>query len=135
MDWSGMWGAVPMALGGVIVGLLGWLGTRASADSKRDEAEITTRGEEWQRIVNEVTKWADRRIAEQDQQIGRQADQIDRQDKKIGSLEGKVGHLEQENEQAKTKYWKAIFYSRSWRLLHPESIALIEVPPEIEPDL
>lgn len=121
MDWSSMWSAALMAAGGVIVGALGWLGTRASASSKLDEAEITTRGEEWQRIVSEVKSWAEARIAEQDE--------------KIGSLEGTVGMLRLEVESARTKYWKAIYYGRAWRLRHPESVPYVEVPPEIADDL
>ena len=121
MDFNALWVAAITSTGGVIVGVMTWLGTRVSSDSKRDEAEITTRGEEWQLITSEIKAWANERIAEQD--------------KKLKCLEGKVGHLEQENEQTKTKYWKAIFYGRSWRLLHPESIPLIEVPPEIANDL
>lgn len=121
MDFNALWVAAITSTGGVIVGVMTWLGTRVSSDSKRDEAEITTRGDEWQKIISAVQDYADKRIGDQD--------------KKITSLEGKVAQLEQENEVTRTRYWKAIFYGRSWRMLHPESIPLIEVPPEIADDL
>ena len=121
MDLNGIWAVIIPSTGTVIVGVMTWLGTRAASDSKVDEAEITTRGDEWQKIISAVQSYADKRIGDQDV--------------KIASLEGKVAHLEQENETARTRYWKAIFYGRSWRLLHPESIPLIEVPPEIADDL
>lgn len=121
MEWSSMWVAVPASVSAVVVGVLTWLGGRAASASKVDEAEITTRGDEWQKIITAVQTYADKRIGDQDV--------------KIGALEGKVQHLEHENELTKTKYWKAIFYGRSWRLLHPESVQLIEVPPEILDDL
>lgn len=128
MDANTLWIALISSTGGVIVGVMTWLGARSAAASKRDEAEITSRGDEWQKILTASQNYADRRIADQGAEIGKQGE-------KIKCLEGKVGHLEQENERTKTKYWKAIFYGRSWRLLHPESIPLIEVPPEILDDL
>lgn len=121
MDFNGIWVAVISSAGTGVVGVMTWLGARSASASKRDEAEITTRGDEWQLIVTEVKTWAAERIGEQD--------------KKIGTLEGKVQHLEQENELAKTKYWKAIFYGRAWRLRHPESVPHVDVPPEIADDL
>ena len=128
MDANTIWISVISATGGVIVGVMTWLGARSAADSKRDEAEITSRGEEWQKILTASNGYSDRRIADLHGDMSKMGE-------KIQCLEGKVGTLEQENEQTKTKYWKAIFYGRSWRLLHPESIPLIEVPPEILDDL
>lgn len=128
MDFNAIWITVIGTGGTVVVGAMTWLGARSAASSKRDEAEITSRGDEWQKILTASQDYADRRIADQGAEISKQGE-------KIKCLEGKVGHLEQENEQTKTKYWKAIFYGRSWRLLHPESVALIEVPPEILDDL
>lgn len=121
MDVTSIWTAVISSGATAVVGVLTWLGVRASASSRRDEAEITTRGEEWRLITSEIKAWANERIAEQD--------------KKLKCLEGKVGHLEQENELTKTKYWKAIFYGRAWRLRHPESVPHVDVPPEIADDL
>lgn len=128
MDLSAMWPVIGTTTGGVIAAFLGWLGTRASSESKRDAAEITTRGDEWQKIVSAVQTYADRRIAHQDAQL-------DRQGEKISCLEGKVGTLQVEVETTRSLYWKAIVYSRAWRARHPESIMIIEVPPEIEEDL
>lgn len=128
MDANTIWISVISATGGVIVGVMTWLGTRAAASSKRDEAEITSRGDEWQKILTASNDYADRRIADQGKEITKQGE-------KIQCLESKVGHLEQENEVTKTKYWKAIFYGRAWRLRHPESVPHVDVPPEIADDL
>lgn len=128
MDLGAVWAAGLGTAGTAVVGLLGWLGTKASVAGKREEVEITTRGDEWQKIVSAVQTYADRRIAHQDAQL-------DRQGEKIDCLEGKVGALQVEVETTRSKYWKAIVYSRAWRARHPESIMIIEVPPEIEEDL
>ena len=45
MDITSIWTAVISSGGTAVVGALTWLGVRASASSRRDEAEITTRGE------------------------------------------------------------------------------------------
>lgn len=123
-----MWFAIPGAIAAAVVGWLTYLGTRAGAASRRDEAEITTRGEEWQKILSASQAYADRRIADQGEEITTHREKIHR-------LENKVGQLEQENELTRTKYWKAIFYGRAWRLRHPESVPHVEVPPEIADDL
>lgn len=135
MDFNGIWVAVVTTAGGVMVGVTTWLGTRASASSKVEEAEVVSRGEEWQRILTASQQYTDRIIADQGKEIDKHKGQIDQQGQQIECLQGKVQQLEDENELTKTKYWKAILYGRAWRLRHPESVALIDVPPEIEPDL
>lgn len=135
MDFNGVWVAVISSAGTGFVGLMTWLGTKASASSKIDQTEITTRGDEWQKILTASQNYSDRQIADQNAKIARQDDQINQQGQKIGCLEGKVQQLEDENQATQTKYWISIGYVRLWRLRHPESIEHIDVPPEIEPDL
>lgn len=85
-------------------------------------------GQRMEALHDQHVKWTKEQLASRDQQL-------DTQGKRISSLEGTVKTLEQENEFTKTKYWKSIFHVRAWRLLHPESVPLIDVPPEIAPDL
>lgn len=105
---------------GVLFLLFGtWLNVRGSRDGTW--AELLERHEAWQ-----VTQ--QKRIDELETKTGRQG-------KKIGCLESKVRQLEAENRTVETKYGVSIGHIRTWRMHHPESISLIEVPLEIAPDL
>lgn len=115
MTWPEVTGIISVAF--LLFGT--WLTLRGSRDGKW--SELLERHEAWQDTQQ-------KRIDDLESRAGRQG-------KKIVCLEGKVGQLETQKRVAETKYGVSIGHIRVWRLRHPESIALIEVPPEILDDL
>ena len=105
----------------ILVGLLGWLGTKATANSKAEEAETVSRGPEWSAFFEEVQEWTNK--------------QLEERDAKIASLQSQIVTLRSTMAELETKYRAALRYGRAWRLLHPKSIGEVEVPAEIQDEL
>lgn len=124
---------------GLVSGLMVLAGTvvssRMSARVGEKAAEVdqeSNRTVDWNLFTQRLEAWTERQLKEQDD---RTEQQLKERDKRIDRLEDTVRDLQAENELTRTKYWKAIIYGRAWRLQHPESVSLIDVPPEIAPDL
>ncbi|OFT91813.1 MULTISPECIES: hypothetical protein [Corynebacterium] len=105
MNWDLIW--VP--LGGVIVGILGFLDQWVAKRSDEKVKAIEYHGPEWQVMVKEVKDWANDRLAERDA--------------RINGFEGEMEKLADELEKLKGKYWKAINHIRELR-----SVAMEPVP-------
>lgn len=109
------------ALATIVVGLVGWLGTLATAKSKVNEAETVSRGPEWESFFGEVQEWTNK--------------QLEERDAKIASLQSQIVTLRSTMAELESKYRAALRYARAWRLLHPKSITEVEVPTEILDEL
>lgn len=109
------------AVATIVVGLVGWLGTKATAKSKVNEAETVSRGPEWSSFFEEVQEWTNKQLKERDE--------------KIASLQSQIVALKSTMAELETKYRAALRYARAWRLLHPKSITDVEIPAEIVDEL
>ncbi|MCX2164203.1 hypothetical protein [Corynebacterium auriscanis] len=94
MNWDLIW----LPLGGVIVGILGFLGQWVAKRSDEKVKAIEHHRPEWQVMVKEVKDWANDQLAERDA--------------RINGLEGEMEKLADELDKLKGKYWKAINHIR-----------------------
>lgn len=125
-----------LGTGGVIVSaVFAWLGTKTASSGQKAEAETTTRGEEWQKIITEVRDWTERQLEDQNKKISVLQEQVaDLQQANI-ELQEMNADLQKVNVEGLTKYQASLRHLQEWRRLHPESIPKILVPKEIISDL
>lgn len=104
---------------------------KAAVESARLEAQsahVEHRGPEWEAFVSEMKGHFESRLAAQDQKISEQG-------KQIVSLTGQVASLHEHVADFRVRYRAALTHIGVWRGHHPETVALIKVPPEIADDL
>lgn len=107
-------------LGGGLVALIGFLGTKATAKAQKESAEIGAKGPEWQAYVQEMKDWTNAQLKERDVLISK--------------LEVEVGELREKLEVWKSRYYAAIHYIRTLHLSFPDSRTMHPVPDELEQD-
>lgn len=115
--------AVLTVAGTVAVALVGGLSTligqRISARSQEKAAEVTTRAEEWSKLLAETKAYADERLEGQQQQIE--------------ELQADMRTVKQQLADLKARYRAALETIRRWLRDHPNH--RLDIPEEIRDDL
>lgn len=116
-------GAVFTVAGTVVVALVGGLSTllgqRISARSQEKAAEVTTRAEEWSKLLTETKAYADERM--------------EGQQKQIEELQADMRTVKQQLADLKARYRAALETIRRWLREYPNQ--KLEIPEEIRDDL
>lgn len=115
--------AILTVAGSVVVALVGVLSTRIgqriSARSQEKVAEVTTRAEEWAKLLAETKAYADERLEGQQRQIE--------------ELQSDMRTVKQQLADLKARYRAALETIRRWLRKHPNH--RLEIPEEIRDDL
>ncbi|EEW17374.1 hypothetical protein HMPREF0297_0251 [Corynebacterium jeikeium ATCC 43734] len=110
-------------LGTVAVALVGGfftlMGQRASSRSQEKAAEVTTRADEWSKLLAETKAYADERLEGQQQQIE--------------ELQADMRTVKQQLADLKARYRAALETIRRWLRDHPNH--RLDIPEEIRDDL
>lgn len=115
--------AVLTVLGTVAVALVGGfftlMGQRTSSRSQEKAAEVSSRADEWSKLLAETKRYADTRLESQQQQIE--------------ELQADMRNVKQQLADLKARYRAALETIRRWLRKHPNH--QLEVPEEIRDDL
>lgn len=103
----------------VVGGLFTLFGQRISAKSQEKAAEVSTRAEEWSKLLAETKAYADERLTDQQQQID--------------ELQADMRTVKQQLADLKARYRAALETIRRWLREHPNH--RLEIPEEIRDDL
>lgn len=110
-------------LGTVAVALVGGfftlMGQRASSRSQEKAAEVSSRAEEWSKLLAETKRYADTRLESQQQQIE--------------ELQADMRTVKQQLADLKARYRAALETIRRWLREHPNH--RLDIPEEIRDDL
>lgn len=110
-------------LGTVAVALVGGfftlMGQRASSRSQEKAAEVSSRADEWSKLLAETKRYADERLEGQQQQIE--------------ELQADMRTVKQQLADLKARYRAALETIRRWLREHPNH--RLEIPEEIRDDL
>lgn len=110
-------------LGTVAVALVGGfftlMGQRASSSSQEKAAEVSSRAEEWSKLLAETKRYADTRLESQQQQID--------------ELQADMRTVKQQLADLKARYRAALETIRRWLRDHPNH--RLDIPEEIRDDL
>lgn len=107
-------------LGGGLVALIGFLGTKATAKAQKESAEISAKGPEWQAYVDEMKDWTSKQLKERDDMIARLQDQLNQIQEKLDLW--------------RTRYYAAVHYIRELHLAYPGAREKYPVQDELEQD-
>ena len=101
MDW--MTGIFAF-LGVLLTAMFGWLGAKVGAKANRDSAELTSRGEEWDRLFDRMENVYQREVGAAKHEIEKLQQQVGAQDSalkdhktRLTRLEGEYGELKKEH--------------------------------------
>lgn len=115
--------AILTVAGTVVVALVGGLSTligqRISARSQEKAAEVTTRAEEWSKLLAETKRYADERLEGQQRQIE--------------ELQSDMRTVKQQLSDLKARYRAALETIRRWLRDYPNH--RLQIPEEIRDDL
>lgn len=103
----------------VVGGMFTLFGQRISAKSQEKAAEVSTRAEEWSKLLAETKAYADERLTDQQQQID--------------ELQADMRTVKQQLADLKARYRAALETIRRWLREHPNH--RLEIPEEIRDDL
>lgn len=110
-------------LGTVAVALVGGfftlMGQRASSKSQEKAAEVSSRADEWSKLLAETKRYADTRLESQQQQIE--------------ELQADMRTVKQQLADLKARYRAALETIRRWLREHPNH--KLQIPEEIRDDL
>ena len=110
-------------LGTVAVALVGGfftlMGQRASSRSQEKAAEVSSRADEWSKLLAETKRYADERLEGQQQQIE--------------ELQADMRTVKQQLADLKARYRAALETIRRWLREHPNH--QLDIPEEIRDDL
>lgn len=104
----------------VVVAVIGYASTRLTSSTQKRAAEIEARGPEWESFTKSIREWTN--------------EQLEARDKSIAEMRGEIAELRDKLEVWKSRYFIAVTHIRQWRLRHPESVADMPIPDELEND-
>ena len=108
----------------IIVAVIGVAGTVIGSvlteKNQKKKAELEARGPEWESFTNSIREWTNEQLKERD--------------KSIAEMRGEIAELRDKLEVWKSRYFIAVNHIRKWRLRHPESVADMPIPDELEND-
>ena len=89
--------ALITVVGGTISAVIGVIANYVGAQATRDSAEVTSRGEEWERILQTVREVSCSELELRDSQIERLRRDVDEQSERMEALEVKYEGLRREH--------------------------------------
>lgn len=108
----------------IIVAIIGVAGTVIGSvlteRNQQKKAELETRGPEWESFTKSIREWTN--------------EQLEARDKSIAEMRCEIAELRDKLEVWKSRYFIAVTHIRQWRLRHPESVADMPIPDELEND-
>ena len=108
----------------IIVAVIGVAGTVIGGvltdRNQKKKAELETRGPEWESCTKSIREWTN--------------EQLEARDKSINEMRVEIAELRDKLEVWKSRYFIAVNHIRQWRLRHPESVADMPIPDELEND-
>ena len=108
----------------IIVAIIGVAGTVIGSvlteKNQKKKAELEVRGPEWESFTKSIREWTN--------------EQLQARDKSIAEMRGEIAELRDKLEVWKSRYFIAVNQIRQWRLRHPESVADMPIPDELEND-
>ena len=119
--------------GGTISAVIGVIANRVGAQATRDSAEITSRGEEWGRILQAVREVSRSELELRDSQIERLRSDVDEQSERMEALEVKYEGLRREHSHLWSLFSLAMETLKRW--LDWESRGDDVPPPDLPPQL
>lgn len=97
-----------------VTGIITYFTARAQSRSEVQKAEVSTRGEEWEKLLEQVKT---------------------HYDDQLGELRERLTRLEKELHEKGTRYRDSITHIREWRTAHPETAEKLTPPESIKDDL
>ena len=125
--------ALITVVGGTISAVIGMVSTNVGAQATRDSAEVTSRGEEWERILQTVREVSRSELELRDSQIERLRRDVDEQSERMGALEVKYEGLRREHSHLWSLFSLAMETLKRW--LDWESRSDGAPPPDLPPQL
>ena len=107
MDW--MTGLFAF-LGVLLTAVFGWFGAKVGAKANRDSAELTSRGEEWDRLFDRMENVYQREVGAAKHEIEKLQQQVGSQDSALKDHKTRLTRLEEEYGELKQEH------SRLWSL-------------------
>lgn len=108
----------------VIVAIIGVAGTLVGGflteKSQKKKAQLETRGPEWESFTRSIREWTN--------------EQLEARDRSIEEMRVELAELRDKLEVWRSRYFIAVNHIRQWRLRHPESIAEMPIPSDLEND-
>lgn len=97
-------------IGVLLTAVFGWIGTRVGAKATRDTAELTSRGEEWDRLFDRMENVYQREVGAAKHEIEKLQQQVGSQDSALKDHKNRLTRLEEEYGELKQEH------SRLWAL-------------------
>ena len=125
--------ALITVVGGAISAVIGVIANYVGAQATRDSAEITSRGEEWERILQTVREVSRSELELRDSQIERLRRDVDEQSERMEALEVKYEGLRREHSHLWSLFSLAMETLKRW--LDWEARSDDVPPPDLPPQL
>ena len=125
--------AIIAASGGVVSAVVGVVATHVGARATRDSAEITSRGEEWERILQTMRDVSRSELELRDSQIERLRRDVDEQAERVETLEAQYSGLRREHSHLWNLFSLAMETLKRW--LDWEAHSDDTPPPDLPPQL
>ncbi|WP_312588621.1 hypothetical protein [Corynebacterium dentalis] len=97
-------------LGVLLTAVFGWFGAKVGAKANRDSAELTNRGEEWDRLFDRMENVYQREVGAAKHEIEKLQQQVGAQDSALKDHKTRLTRLEEEYGELKQEH------SRLWSL-------------------
>ena len=107
MDWLT---ALLAFVGVALTAVFGWFGAKVGAKANRDSAELTNRGEEWDRLFDRMEVVYQREVGAAKHEIEKLQEQVGSQDSALKDHKTRLTRLEKEYGELKQEH------SRLWSL-------------------
>ena len=115
------WAIIAGIITAIVTGMITYFTTKSQSRSEVQKAEVTTRGEEWKALLEQVKKHSD-------EQISDLRDEID-------VIRNHLREVKDEFRRTQDRYHAAVSHIREWRITHPETIEILTPPESIKDDL
>lgn len=125
--------AIIAASGGVVSAAVGVVATHVGARATRDSAEISSRGEEWERILQTMREVSRSEMELRDSQIERLRRDVDEQAERVETLEAQYSGLRREHSHLWSLFSLAMETLKRW--LDWEARSDDVPPPDLPPQL
>ena len=119
--------------GGTISAVIGVIANHVGAQATRDSAEVTSRGEEWERILQTMREVSRSEMELRDSQIERLRRDVDEQAQRVETLEAQYSGLRREHSHLWSLFSLAMETLKRW--LDWESRGDDVPPPDLPPQL
>lgn len=105
----------------IVTGVITYFTTKSQSRSEVQKAEVTTRGEEWKALLEQVKKHSDKQISDLREEID--------------VIRNHLREVKEEFRRTQDRYRDSIYHIREWRTAHPETAEKLTPPESIKDDL